>query len=146
MTMHLLTASILLLGSALTDMQAPRIQARDTQTSDTQTSDTQAFGHPDSPAHETAFTFVAANGDSVEAYRGQFQVPENRGNDRSRLLNLQYVRFPAIGDKTGVPIVYLAGGPGGSGCDSGSGGGRQRSARENGRRPALLRPPQSARV
>ncbi|RMB04499.1 alpha/beta fold hydrolase [Eilatimonas milleporae] len=115
MTMHLLTASILLLGSALTDMQAPRIQARDTQTSDTQTSDTQAFGHPDSPAHETAFTFTAASGDSVEAYRGQFQVPENRGNDRSRLLNLQYVRFPAIGDKTGVPIVYLAGGPGGSG-------------------------------
>ena len=52
---------------------------------------------------------------SVNAYEGTIQVLENRGDPDSRLIPLSYVRFPATGTKTGSPIIYLAGGPGGSG-------------------------------
>ncbi|MFT5676514.1 MAG: pimeloyl-ACP methyl ester carboxylesterase, partial [Paraglaciecola sp.] len=52
---------------------------------------------------------------SVDAYQGTIQVLENRVDPDSRLIPLSYVRFPATGTKIGSPIIYLAGGPGGSG-------------------------------
>lgn len=63
------------------------------------------------------------NGDqSVTAYEGAIQVLENRSDPKSRLIPLVYVRFPATGFQTGKrkasPIVYLAGGPGGSGIST----------------------------
>lgn len=64
---------------------------------------------------ESAITFETANGETAEAYEGQFQVPENRSAEASRSLTLKYVRFPATSETPGNPIVYLAGGPGGSG-------------------------------
>ncbi|MEO1240549.1 MAG: alpha/beta hydrolase [Pseudomonadota bacterium] len=67
------------------------------------------------PPAETAFIFKADNGEQTPAFRGEFQVPENRSDPDSRTLTLRYVRFAATGENPGSPIVYLAGGPGGSG-------------------------------
>ena len=47
--------------------------------------------------------------------KGEFTVPENRSNPNSRKITIKYVRFPSTAAKPGYPIVYLAGGPGGSG-------------------------------
>ena len=66
---------------------------------------------------ERPITFTARGGETA-AFEGSFQVPENRADPRSRKLTLHYVRFPATGPKSGAPIVYLAGGPGGSGIDT----------------------------
>ena len=64
---------------------------------------------------ETAVEFTANSGDSVAAFQGSFQVPEFRADPESRMIELGYVRFPATTQTPGSPIVYLAGGPGGSG-------------------------------
>ena len=55
---------------------------------------------------------------SVMAYEGSIQVLENRNDKNSRTIPLTYVRFPATGNKKGSPIVYLSGGPGGSGIST----------------------------
>lgn len=65
--------------------------------------------------NEEAFTFVAGDAGSTEAFRGHLFVPENRNDPNTRDIRLEYVRFPGTGNKTGAPIIYLAGGPGGSG-------------------------------
>ena len=72
-------------------------------------------------ANETAIQFTAGNGDSISAFSGFFMVPENRLRTDSRLLKLHYVRFPAATDRPGSPVVYLAGGPGGSGIHTAKG-------------------------
>lgn len=59
--------------------------------------------------------FKADSGEEVEAFRGELSVPENRAKKNSREIPIRYVRFPATGETPGAPIVYLAGGPGGSG-------------------------------
>jgi len=64
---------------------------------------------------ETPIAFESRSGEIVEAYQGAFDVPENRAVPDSRLLTLHYVRFPSTSRNPGPPIVYLAGGPGGSG-------------------------------
>lgn len=76
---------------------------------------------PRSPAQETEITFTAQSGETVTAYEGRFDVPENRADPDSRTLSLAYVRFPATGDDPGSPIVYLSGGPGGSGIGTARG-------------------------
>lgn len=65
--------------------------------------------------NETAIEFKSNSGQSSPAYEGFFRVPENRNNPDSRQISVNYVRFPATGKTKGHPIVYLAGGPGGSG-------------------------------
>ncbi|GAB2881362.1 alpha/beta fold hydrolase [Microbulbifer echini] len=68
------------------------------------------------PAHnEEPFTFTTWSNQTAKGYKGSFQVPENRSLQESRRLTIHYVLFPATGKKPGPPIVYLAGGPGGSG-------------------------------
>jgi len=67
------------------------------------------------PPVEAAFIFKADSGEETPAFRGEFEVPENRADPDSRTLTLRYVRFAATGENPGAPIVYLAGGPGGSG-------------------------------
>lgn len=67
---------------------------------------------------ETPIVFEAKSGQTAPAFEGTFNVPENRADPNSRTLTLHYVRFPAIGDKKGAPIIYLAGGPGGSGIQT----------------------------
>jgi len=67
---------------------------------------------------ETPIMFETRSGESVAAFEGSFIVPENRTNAASRMLTLKYVRFPATADVDGPPIIYLAGGPGGSGIQT----------------------------
>ena len=67
---------------------------------------------------EEPFIFKSADGQTTHAMRGSFQVPENRSVPGSRILTLRYVRFPATSAKPGAPIVYLSGGPGGSGIET----------------------------
>lgn len=57
-------------------------------------------------------------GKTLQVERGSFQVPENRANKNTRSLTLFYVRLPALTNKPGNPIVYLAGGPGGSATEA----------------------------
>jgi len=61
------------------------------------------------------FTFQANDGKEVDADKGVLLVPENRANPESRLIPINFVRFKSTSSKPGSPIVYLAGGPGGSG-------------------------------
>jgi pimeloyl-ACP methyl ester carboxylesterase len=84
----------------------------------------QASANPKSShamSSETTMIFTADSGEKVDAFEGSFTVPENRADTQSRTLTLRYVRFPATGNKTGFPIIYLAGGPGGSGIDTAKG-------------------------
>src|SRR5688572_17048678 len=69
----------------------------------------------DSSAEEERFVFETWSKQKIEAFRGSLAVPENRSAERSRTVSLHYVRLPATGASVGPPIVYLAGGPGGSG-------------------------------
>ena len=69
-------------------------------------------------AADEAFVFKSANGQITDAIRGAFQVPENRADPGSRMLTLRYVRFPSTSSKPGAPIIYLSGGPGGSGIET----------------------------
>jgi pimeloyl-ACP methyl ester carboxylesterase len=68
-----------------------------------------------------AQVFQAANGEKVEAEFGRLSVPENRRNPRSRLIELAFVRFKSTAPNPSHPIVYLAGGPGGSGIGAARG-------------------------
>lgn len=61
------------------------------------------------------FRFKAGNGEEVDAERGFFEVPEDRRIPGSRRIRLGYVRFVSTARNPGPPIIYLAGGPGGSG-------------------------------
>jgi pimeloyl-ACP methyl ester carboxylesterase len=64
---------------------------------------------------EEKITFEANSGETTSAYAGTFSVPEYRGDPSSKSISLRYVRFPSTSEKPGHPIVYLSGGPGGSG-------------------------------
>lgn len=60
-------------------------------------------------------TFKLADGTELPVERGTFQVPEDRNDPRSRRIDIGFIRFKSTNGKPGAPIVYLAGGPGGSG-------------------------------
>ncbi len=70
---------------------------------------------------ESAIAFTARSGETVAAYRGALTVPEHRAEPDSRDIELSYVRFPSTSPSPGDPIVYLAGGPGGSGTRTAQG-------------------------
>ncbi|SDM43493.1 alpha/beta fold hydrolase [Maricaulis salignorans] len=70
---------------------------------------------------EDAIEFTARSGDSVAAFHGTVLVPENRADPASRMIEVSYIRFPATGENPGSPIVYLSGGPGGSGSGTARG-------------------------
>jgi pimeloyl-ACP methyl ester carboxylesterase len=67
---------------------------------------------------ERPIIFEAQSGETVPAFEGSLSVPENRSAANSRMIELKYVRFPATTNATGAPIIYLAGGPGGSGIET----------------------------
>jgi pimeloyl-ACP methyl ester carboxylesterase len=73
---------------------------------------------PASAKGEEKFVFETWSKQKIDAFRGSFDVPENRANDNGRTLSIRYVRLPATGTRSGPPIVYLAGGPGASGIDA----------------------------
>jgi len=68
--------------------------------------------------NEKAIVFTTMDNKTTDAFEGYIEVPENRNNSKSRLIPVKYVRFPATGNKNGSPIIYLSGGPGGSGIDT----------------------------
>jgi pimeloyl-ACP methyl ester carboxylesterase len=61
------------------------------------------------------YAFRLADGSDLPAERGRFTVPEDRRDPRSRRIEIGFVRFRSTNPNPGAPIVYLAGGPGGSG-------------------------------
>jgi len=70
------------------------------------------------PAKFTPHEYVSADGTKINAELGEFNVPENRTKPDSRAITLRFVRFKSTTAKPGHPIVYLAGGPGGSGIEA----------------------------
>lgn len=67
------------------------------------------------PTPAGPFRFTAGDGQETDSERGFFEVPEDRRLPGSRRIRIGYVRFPSTSPNPGPPIVYLAGGPGGSG-------------------------------
>ena len=65
--------------------------------------------------------FENERGEQVEAELGVLVVPENRRDPRSNLIELAFVRFKSTAKNPGAPVVYLAGGPGGSGTGAARG-------------------------
>jgi pimeloyl-ACP methyl ester carboxylesterase len=65
--------------------------------------------------------FVSQAGDTVAAQYGFLWVQENRAKQNDRMIRLGFVRFPSTSPDPGPPIIYLAGGPGGSGIDAARG-------------------------
>lgn len=61
------------------------------------------------------YVFQPVNSEKVDAELGRLIVPENRKNPASRMIELAFVRFKSTSKNPGHPIIYLAGGPGGSG-------------------------------
>jgi len=61
------------------------------------------------------YAFRLADGTDLAAERGTFSVSEDRSDPRSRRIEIGFVRFRSTNPDPGAPIVYLAGGPGGSG-------------------------------
>ena len=61
------------------------------------------------------YTFEVQGVGTIEAERGQVLVPENRSSAESRIIPIHFVRLQSRAQNPGPPIMYLAGGPGGSG-------------------------------
>jgi pimeloyl-ACP methyl ester carboxylesterase len=67
------------------------------------------------------YAFELADGSELAAERGTFTVPEDRDDPDSRRIEIGFVRFRSTNPDPGAPIVYLAGGPGGSGVGTAHG-------------------------
>jgi pimeloyl-ACP methyl ester carboxylesterase len=59
--------------------------------------------------------FRTPDGRKLDAELGRLVVLENRTKAGSRPIELVFVRFKSTAERPGPPLVYLAGGPGGSG-------------------------------
>ena len=69
----------------------------------------------------TPYVFENSKKEKVDAELGVLLVPENRRDPQSNLIELAFVRFKSTTKNPGAPIVYLAGGPGGSGTGTATG-------------------------
>jgi pimeloyl-ACP methyl ester carboxylesterase/catechol 2,3-dioxygenase-like lactoylglutathione lyase family enzyme len=67
------------------------------------------------------YTVHAVDGRAIEAALGHLTVPENRQQAGGRTVRLAFLRFASTAARPGPPIVYLAGGPGGSGIADAAG-------------------------
>lgn len=67
------------------------------------------------------YSFEPYQGEAVAAELGTLHVPENRARPDSRRIALRFVRFRSTAERPASPIVYLAGGPGGSGIRAAQG-------------------------
>lgn len=57
----------------------------------------------------------------VDAELGTMRVPRRQGRPGGDSITLRFVRLRAVHPTTAAPVVYLAGGPGGSGIDAATG-------------------------
>lgn len=64
------------------------------------------------------YEFITASNDTVQAERGTFKVKENRDKNSSDSIKLSFIRFKSTNANPSSPIVYLSGGPGGSGSET----------------------------
>lgn len=71
--------------------------------------------------HFKPYQFKSDSGKTVAAQWGQIEVPEKHGVKNGKTITLSFVRFKSTNPHPGYPIVYLAGGPGGSGIDAARG-------------------------
>lgn len=69
----------------------------------------------------TPYVFENSKQEKIDAELGVLLVPENRSKPQSNLIELAFVRFKSTSKNPGPPIVYLAGGPGGSGVGTARG-------------------------
>ena len=69
----------------------------------------------------TPYVFENSKKEKIDAEFGVLTVPENRRSPRSNLIELAFVRFKTTARQPGPPVVYLAGGPGGSGIETARG-------------------------
>ncbi|NBB89194.1 MAG: alpha/beta fold hydrolase [Bacteroidetes bacterium] len=67
------------------------------------------------------YEFISKANDTVAAELGSFQVLEDRTKGTSDSIKLSFVRFKSTNPAPGSPIVYLSGGPGGSGTGTAKG-------------------------
>ncbi|WP_199799165.1 alpha/beta fold hydrolase [Erythrobacter insulae] len=96
---------------------APLITAMALALASTALGSTDAIAAP----NEQTIMFETQTGETVEAVEGFLTVPVNRSDPDSGTMKIAYVRFAATTDTPGSPIVYLSGGPGGSGIDTATG-------------------------
>ncbi|MFP2996038.1 alpha/beta fold hydrolase [Spongiivirga sp. MCCC 1A20706] len=61
------------------------------------------------------YEFVSKAKDTVQAELGTFKVLEDRSTNTNDSIRLSFIRFKSTNPNPGKPIVYLSGGPGGSG-------------------------------
>ncbi|MEM9555153.1 MAG: alpha/beta fold hydrolase [Acidobacteriota bacterium] len=76
---------------------------------------------PSTTTAETATVWTTLDGRSVNAFEGTVEVPEDPDDPTGSSLRLAYVKLPTTSARPASPIVYLAGGPGGSGIDTARG-------------------------
>jgi pimeloyl-ACP methyl ester carboxylesterase len=67
------------------------------------------------------YEFKADDGSTIAAEKGELTVPENRALKNSRKIVLSFVRFKSTKPEQKYPVIYLAGGPGGSGIGAARG-------------------------
>lgn len=68
------------------------------------------------------YEFISKAQDTVQAELGTFKVIEDRANGGEDSIQLSYVRFKSTNPNPKSPIIYLSGGPGGSGTGTAKGG------------------------
>lgn len=59
-------------------------------------------------------TVSDSEGNSIEAENGRLYVPENRSKADSKAIQIAFVRLKSKATSPAAPLIYLAGGPGGS--------------------------------
>jgi pimeloyl-ACP methyl ester carboxylesterase len=73
---------------------------------------------PETPAVRWEPFELPGGGGALQAQLGKITVPLRRGHPESGTAELAFVRLQTAGAKKAAPIVYLAGGPGGSGVNA----------------------------
>jgi pimeloyl-ACP methyl ester carboxylesterase len=68
------------------------------------------------------YEFISKAQDTVQAELGTFNVIEDRENGGKDTIQLSFVRFKSTNPNPKSPIIYLSGGPGGSGTGTARGG------------------------
>ncbi|MHA7129276.1 alpha/beta fold hydrolase [Algoriphagus namhaensis] len=67
------------------------------------------------------YDFLSNAGDTVKAEYATFKVLEDRTTNSKDSIELSFIRFKSTNPNPGFPIVYLSGGPGGSGTATAKG-------------------------
>jgi pimeloyl-ACP methyl ester carboxylesterase len=67
------------------------------------------------------YSFRLRDNSELAVERGRMMVPEDRNDPRSRRIEIGFLRLRSTAARPGNPIVYLAGGPGGSGLGTARG-------------------------